>query len=380
MISTKKVKIDPLNPQEEYIKEAAGILAAGGLVIIPTETVYGIAANALNPKAIEKLYKIKERPKDKPFSLHIAGREKIEEFACDIPIFAYKLMSKIWPGPLTLILRAKTGGVIDALTSFSVNGERGRTIGIRVPDNEVALRIIKLSGVPVVCPSANISGKPAPVNFTDAIKDLDGLVDFAIDSGATKLQVESSVVDCAESSLRVLREAAIKKEVLEAVARRKTVLFVCTGNSCRSVMAEALLKKKLKERNRGDVEVLSAGVMMMAGLGATEATKEILKKEGIDVSSHRSRMVTKELLRKSDIILVMEKLHEERILQVAADVQNRLFLLKEFVNPVRNLVFGGVKKDADNLDIIDPIANSMEFYAETCRIIKQAVERVSDII
>ncbi|MDI6758824.1 MAG: L-threonylcarbamoyladenylate synthase [Candidatus Omnitrophota bacterium] len=353
MTSTKIVKIDPFNPQENYLKEAAQILSEGGLVILPTETVYGIAANSLNPKAVARLFEIKKRPKDKSFSLLIAQKENIEEFARNIPRFAYKLMAKFWPGPLTVILKAKTEG----------------TIGIRIPDNKIALKIISLLGAGVACPSANISGLPAAVKFEDAIKDLYGLVDFAIDAGPAKLGVESSVVDCAEGCLKIMREGAIKKEAIETAAGKKTVLFVCTGNSCRSVMAQALLEKKLKEKNRDDVEVLSAGIMMLSGLGASEFTKEILKKEGMDVSCHRSQRATKGLLRKSDIILVMEKIHEKRILEEAPDVKNRLFLLKEFA-----------KIDDNNLDILDPIAASEEFYEETYMIIKQAVERVNEII
>ncbi|MDP2043804.1 MAG: L-threonylcarbamoyladenylate synthase, partial [Candidatus Omnitrophota bacterium] len=167
MSLTKIIKINPDTPEEEYIFRAADVLARGGLVIIPTETVYGIAANALNKKALDKLYKIKARPKDKPFSIIIAQRHKVEEFARDIPLAAYKLMHKFWPGPLTIILKAVKQG----------------KVGLRMPDNQIALGIIAKSGVPVACPSANLAGKPAPVNFAQALKDLDGLVDLAIDAG-----------------------------------------------------------------------------------------------------------------------------------------------------------------------------------------------------
>src|SRR3989338_6044202 len=132
MSSTKTVKIDPENPDQNYIKEASDILRDGGLVIIPTETVYGIAANMLNQKTLDRLYEIKQRPKDKLFSVHIDGKLRIEEFARSIPTAAYKLADKFWPGPLTLILKSKDTG----------------TVGLRMPDSEVALRIIAQAQVP----------------------------------------------------------------------------------------------------------------------------------------------------------------------------------------------------------------------------------------
>ena len=352
-MKTKIIKIDSQEPREEDLQEAASVIQNGGLVIIPTETVYGIAANMLNKDAMRRLNQIKERPKDKPFSLLIDKKETVEEYAKDIPISAYKLMEKFWPGPLTLVLKSKNNG----------------TVGLRMPDNESALKIISLAGVPIVCPSANISGKPAPVDFEQAISDLDGKVDLAVDDGKVKLGLESSVVDLSTNTPRVLREAAIKKEVIENTAKNKNILFVCTGNSCRSVMAEGFLKKKLKEKNRIDVEVYSAGIMMLSGSGATDMTKQVLANEGIDVSNHHSQKITKEMLKKSDIILVMEHLHEERILEIAPELKNRVFLLKEFA-----------KIKGNSLNIEDPIGMPVEFYERTFSVIKEAVEKIMEII
>jgi len=240
---------------------------------------------------------------------------------------------------------------------------------VRMPDNEIALRIIAQAGVPIVCPSANISGKPAPINFDQAIKDLNGLVNFAIDAGSTKLQVESSIVDLTVAPVQILREGAIKKEDILNIVHKKIILFVCTGNSCRSVMAKALLEKIMKEKNRDDVEVLSAGIMMLGGMGATESTKEILKREGMDVSGHISQRVTQDTIKKSDMILVMEQLHEKTILEIAPEAKFKLFLLKEFA------------KISDNgFDIADPIGKPLQFYENTYAIIKEAIERISSII
>lgn len=354
MTKTRVIKIDPLDPDVELLGEAADLLKKGKLVIIPTETVYGIAANTMNKETQERLFKIKQRQAGKPFAVLVESKIRIEEFSGFIPIVVYKLIDKFWPGPLTVILKHKNNG----------------TIGLRMPDHEVALKIIDLARVPLACPSANLAGKAPPRSVKEALVDLDGLVDLAIDAGECLLGVESTVVDLTTDQPGIVRQGAIKKEEIEAAAAKKTVLFICTGNSCRSVMAEAYLKKLLKEKGRSDVEVYSAGTMSMTqNMGATQATIDVLRAEGMDVSGHRSKAVNKVLVKKSDLILVMEKRHEARILELAPEAKNRLFLLKEFA------------KIRDNdLDIDDPIGTSDEFYGRTLNTIKDAVRKVSELI
>jgi len=353
MNATKIVKINPLKISEDYIRQASEVLKQGGLVVIPTETVYGIAADSLNELALVRLREIKKRSLDKPFSLAIDNKDKVDGLARDITLTAYKLMDKFWPGPLTLILK----------------GIKQPTIGLRMPGDEIALKVISQLGNPVALPSANLAGEPAPENFEVAIKDLNGLVDFAIDAGGLKIGVESTIVDLSAGIPQIVRLGAISNEEINKAVAKKNILFVCTGNTCRSVMAEALFKKMMREQNRNDVEVSSAGVMALAGLGASQGAKEVLAKERIDVSGHVAHEMSRFDALKSDLILVMERKHEEAVLKLAPEVKNRVFLLREFAK------IGG-----NNLDIVDPIMGSSGAYEETFNSIKEALERVSKII
>lgn len=201
-IRTLVFKVDPIDPDKSILERAGRILREGGLVVFPTETVYGLGANMLDDKAVERLKSVKKRPQDKKFTVHINDLSVISKLGCDIPPRARKLIDKYWPGPLTLVLRAGSG----------------EKIGFRMPKNAVALGIIRESGVPVIAPSANLSGQPAPTDALDALKALDGKIEALVDSGPTDVGIESTVLDMTSEMPSVLREGAIKKsELLKAV-------------------------------------------------------------------------------------------------------------------------------------------------------------------
>jgi tRNA threonylcarbamoyl adenosine modification protein (Sua5/YciO/YrdC/YwlC family) len=361
-MKTEIIKINPETPEPEKISRCAKILRAGGLVAFPTETVYGLAANKSDKQAVKRLLEVKKDREGKPFSLHIADKGQVENYGVNLKPAVYKLIDKFWPGPLTIIVPGKEQACLPA---------RQATVGIRMPRNAVALKLIAEAGVPVVAPSANFSGNPPPLTADEVLRDLDGLIEAVIDAGKVELGVESTVVDLTIAPPQILRKGAIPEKDIMAAINKKTVLFVCTGNSCRSVMAGALLKKMTAGRD--DLEVQDAGVMAMTGMGPTQDTVDLLRGEGIDVSSHRATMLTDMMIKRSDIILVMEKLHEERILQRVPSAKDRLYLLKEFAG----MVEAGHSAD---LSISDPIGKSSQVYDDCFNTIKEAIKKITELI
>ena len=196
------------NPNTAAI--AANILMNGGLVAIPTETVYGLGANGLDEKAVAKIFEVKGRPQDNPLILHIAGPEQIEMFAHGVPQAAYTLAEKFWPGPLTMILPAKS--IVPKRTTGGLD-----TVGLRCPDCAVTREIIRLAGVPVAAPSANISGKPSTTTAEHVRFDHDGKIPLIVDGGPCRVGVESTIVDLTGSRPRLLRPGGIGPEELLAV-------------------------------------------------------------------------------------------------------------------------------------------------------------------
>jgi len=194
------IKIDYRDIDYKKIDKAAQILEEGGLVVFPTETVYGLGANASRAEAVSKIYKIKKRPENKPLSLHIAGVDTLFNYIEKLSAPVEKIIDKFWPGPLTVIINTKEGKK-----------------GFRMPDNKVALELIERSGVEVVAPSANISGELPPKDVNDISESIKRHVDIIIDIGRTKIGIESTVIDATFSPYRILREGSIRKELLNAV-------------------------------------------------------------------------------------------------------------------------------------------------------------------
>ena len=189
---------------------AANLIAQGQLVALPTETVYGLGANGLDEKAVARIFEVKGRPQDNPLILHIAGAEEIERYAHGVPQAAYTLAEKFWPGPLTMILPARR--IVPKRTTGGLD-----TVGLRCPDCDVTREIIRLSGVPIAAPSANISGKPSTTTAEHVLHDHDGKIPLIVDGGPCRVGVESTIVDLTGRRPRLLRPGGIGPEELMAV-------------------------------------------------------------------------------------------------------------------------------------------------------------------
>jgi len=207
-METCVIRVDRENPDIEKIKIAAEIIKNGGLVAFPTETVYGLGANTLNGEAVMKIFKVKNRPPDNPLINHIDSKEWLYKLAEEVPEEAITLADAFWPGPLTMIFKKK-----DIVPDVVTGGLK--TTSMRMPDNKIALNLIKYSECPIAAPSANLSGKPSPTTAEHVIHDLYGKIDCIIDGGKTDIGVESTVIDLTVDPPLLLRPGGVTYEMLK---------------------------------------------------------------------------------------------------------------------------------------------------------------------
>lgn len=217
VLKTRYLSVNNHDPEPEFIAEGAEVIAKGGLVAFPTETVYGLGADGLNPDAVLQIFRVKGRPQENPLILHVSSLDQARELVSCWPPVAELLADKFLPGPLTLILPCSKR-VPEQVTAGLA------TVALRYPSNRVALALIEASGVPIAAPSANISGRPSPTCAQHVLTDLDGKIDMILDGGPVQVGVESTILSLAEALPTLLRPGGVTREEIEQVLGEKIVV------------------------------------------------------------------------------------------------------------------------------------------------------------
>ncbi len=221
----------------DNMEQAAALIRAGGLVAVPTETVYGLAGNGLDPGAVEKIYEVKGRPARKPLSLMVPDESAMERYCDEVPRQAHILARRFWPGPLTVILKAK-----ESIPPVVTAG--GCTLGLRCPDHPLTHSLLEACALPLAAPSANPSGAPSPKNADAVLEYFDGKIDAVIDGGPCGIGIESTIVDMSAVPYRILRRGALgEKEIADALADGLCLIGITGGSGCGKTTALEALRE-----------------------------------------------------------------------------------------------------------------------------------------
>lgn len=353
-MSAAVIDLANVEDQRDVIHRAVEALAAGKLVAFPTETVYGVAASALSEEAVRALLEAKGRGQNQPLTLAIKSAEDALDYVPAISPLGLRLARRCWPGPITLVLddqhpdsatRQLPPAVRDVVAS---NG----TVGLRVPAHPVILSVLRLSAGPLALTSANRSGESDALTAQQVVASLGESLALVLDDGQCKFAQPSSVVRVQGNKWDVLRVGVLNEATLKRLASFM-VLFVCTGNTCRSPMAAALMRQQLADRlgvaaeqleERG-LLIMSAGIAAMAGGSASPDAVRVMSERGLDLSRHESQPLSDRLVRFADVIYTMTRGHRDAILAQWPGAAARTFVLS----------------DTDR-DVSDPIGGSAEIY------------------
>ena len=318
------IDIRRADDHRDVVHRAVQTLAEGGLVVFPTETVYGVGASARNVAGVQKIFEAKGRSLESPLALAIKSAEEALDYVPQMGRVAERLARRCWPGPVTLVVeKSKESGLVEQLPEevrqvVVPNG----TVGLRVPAHETVLAILQMLAGPIALTSANRSGEPAAVTAEQALESLGNRVDLILDDGACRYGQPSTVVQATAGGFNCLREGVVNQSALDRLSSM-IILFVCTGNTCRSPMAEVMMRKLVAEKlgcsaeelDQRGILIASAGIAAAPGCAPSAEAVVVMKEKSLCLANHASQPLTEKLVRHADVIFTMTGGHRQAILR-----------------------------------------------------------------
>ncbi|MCS7303681.1 MAG: L-threonylcarbamoyladenylate synthase [Thermoguttaceae bacterium] len=349
----------------DVVHQAVEVLTGGQLVAFPTETVYVVAARALEPRAVRRLLELKGRPEEHPLTLALYSAAQARDYVPDMSRLAQRLARRCWPGPVTLVLPDSHPEGLSRRLPPEVQkavSAQGR-LGLRVPGHPLIMEVLRMMAGPLVLSSAKRTGQPHARTAQEVIKQFGEEVALILDDGPTRFGQPSAVVQVEGCQYRILRPGVVPAEAIKRLASL-LILFVCTGNTCRSPMAEALARKMLADRlgcpidqlEEAGVMVSSAGIAAVLGAQASPEAIEVMQSYGIELKDHETQPVNETLIRHADYIFTMTHSHRQAIVDQWPEAAERTLLLSP-----------------EGIDIADPIGGSVERYRRCAQQIHRAL-------
>jgi protein-tyrosine phosphatase len=340
--------------QRDVVHRAVQALVEGGVVAFPTETVYGLAASALDEEAVTRLVTAKDRTAVKPLTLAIKSADEARDYAPDMCPLAQRLARRCWPGPVTLVVDdSHPESLVRQLppkVQRAVSPEQA--VGLRVPGHRVILDVLSMLAGPLTLTSANRAGLPEAVTAREVLDTFGDELSLVVDDGPCRFGQPSSVVRVRHGEYEVLRAGVVPERTIHRLSSL-LVLFVCTGNTCRSPMAELLCRDMIAKRLKCPMDaledhgvmVMSAGVAAMMGGRAAHEAIETMDERGLDLRGHETQPLTEPLVRHADVIYTMTESHRNAIVAQWPSAAERTRLLS-----------------VEGAEICDPIGGSVACY------------------
>jgi protein-tyrosine phosphatase len=359
------INLRKADDSRDVVHRAVQTLAEGKLVVFPTETVYGLAASARRRDGVDRIFEAKGRSQDAPLTLAVRSVEDALDYAPHLGVKAERLGRRCWPGPVTIVVKhGNDEGLARQLpaevrAAVAPNGE----VGLRAPAHQTVLDVLKMLAGPLVLTSANRSGEPPAVTAQEAVRSLGDAAALVLDDGPCRYGQASTVVRVGTDACECLREGVVPRDALERLAGM-LIVIVCTGNTCRSPMAEAMLRRLAAERlgcapaeleQRG-VTIMSAGVSAAPGGCAAPEAVATMRSRGLDITCHETQPLTEKLVRHADLLLTLTGGHRQQILRRWPEAAPRIAMLR-----------------LDESDIEDPIGGPPEVYQQCAAEIEEAL-------